>query len=718
MVQLRKLFAVAAIGTLAMTQTASAAIEKFGPFDASGGSVMAGDGSGFGYSYAKEGKTYVVMAGKTYGPYDSVNDASFDFKNSKSGFGFIATKQGKQYVNVKGTEYGGYDSVTELKFGTGGGATFQYSKDGNSYVNINSKAYGPYSTIRKIVFSNDGKSFSFEASKTNKEAGKEYWYANANGKEYGESYDQIMDTRVAQDGVKYAYAYRKGTEYFVVVNGKEYGPFDQYQEGDLKFAQDGDGHSFKYSVQNKYSGKTSYYANVHGTVYGPYAYVEEIKMSYDRKRFGFKYSTEDGGQFVRVGSNNPYGYSSISNFDFSEDGNHFSIIANTASGTVVNLDGKGYGPYDNKYAQFSFIGGADKYDVGFLYSDSSAGVGYASVKGKDYGPYSLISNVTALNGKAAFSYTKDGKDYVFVDERVYGPYDPRETSNLILSPAEGLFAFQYKTNDKRYINVNGVPYGPYDQLDAFKFSMDGKRYAYRHSSGEAWYANVNGTTYGPYDQLDYLVFSEEGQGYNFRYEKDGKRYVNLNGQIIGPYESFMDLILREGGAKGSAFTSKEKDLFRITANGRSFGPYEELKDVVLPANGGGFAFSYRKGQADWYANANGTNHGPCSQMGPVSMSDDGRAYVVRCMSKESKWTVFVNRLSESERKFEELRASIQKVVKPKLRAMSKQQLNALYVKVGQMLAKYQKKKKDAKTSKLIDQLTILLDILKEERQTR
>ncbi|MGB9590425.1 MAG: hypothetical protein ACPL68_06005, partial [Candidatus Hydrothermia bacterium] len=86
---------------------------EYGPYANMEGLSGSADGRAWGFkAWKADGKQYVLINGKEWGPYgiaSSLVDFSLNFSSDGSAWGFAAEKaDGKQYVLINGKEWGPY----------------------------------------------------------------------------------------------------------------------------------------------------------------------------------------------------------------------------------------------------------------------------------------------------------------------------------------------------------------------------------------------------------------------------------------------------------------------------------------------------------------------------------------------------------------------------------------------------------------------------------
>ena len=680
--------------------------------------VASFDGSGYGYIYTKGKNSYVVCNGVEYWPYTSVDPQTFQFSDVWGNFWFVAKIEQFTYAIVNGKSYGPFDTVTEFKIEPKKNNifSFRYSKDRNDYINLNDVSYGPYESIDKVTFSEDEWSYGF----TYKKSGRPY--VNINGQEYGESYSWAWDVRIALDGRNFWFAFVRDyvnewdnnkveNKNYIMVNGVEYGPYDSYAKDNLKMSKDGTKYLFSFGLLNKN------FIMVNGKIYGGYNSITDVKSSLDYDHNIFKF-TDDKYSYINY-DRKVYGpYLWIENVTLSQDGESFAFVYRVKEWkTEVKhalINGKDY-PIDSKMSFVRFL--VTKDNVSFWYVASTGDAQKAPcffIDWKQYGPFAAVFDPASVGNSWAVwvTWEDDLKDYVYVNGVKYGPYDYNEVEHIQFSSDNEVFLFNYKKDSRRYIFITDTEYWPYDQLDAIKFSLDGKGYSYRYSiANKGWYTVVNGKTFGPYDRSDYLNYLPDGVTYNFRFEKKGMRYINFNWVEYGPYDSFIDQKFSEKNSKGFGFIYKNGASYYAIVNNKTFWPFEEISDLKLSQNNFWSIFKYKTNGKYW-VNYNWMSYWPCEEAKNLEVSWNGTIHTFSCRNGKTTYAI-INELSLSDKKLVEKKRKILDSISKRLRAISKEKLQVIYVKIEKMMEKFT----DRTKSKYIT-LKLLSEIINEEIQNR
>jgi hypothetical protein len=122
-------------------------------------------------------------------------------------------------------------------------------------------------------------------------------------------------------------------------------------------------------------------------------------------------------------------------------------------------------------------------------------------------------------------------------------YNGKITESVYENPSinnKGDYIFAYILDGKCYVNANGKKEGAYDETWAPQLADNGT-YAYwcEEENGKE-YIVINGEKRGPYDLASEPILTKDGL-YAYWYQVDGKRYFNINGKIEGFYDRYISL---------------------------------------------------------------------------------------------------------------------------------------------------------------------------------
>lgn len=109
-------------------------------------------GSNIAYTYRNNKMQYVVVNGKTFGPYEPLawtdNSDLYQIKFAGNGnyiFGF--RENGKEYVMINGTKSEAFDNIKKPYINEKAWYSFRYGREGLYGLHINGKSYGPFQEL-------------------------------------------------------------------------------------------------------------------------------------------------------------------------------------------------------------------------------------------------------------------------------------------------------------------------------------------------------------------------------------------------------------------------------------------------------------------------------------------------------------------------------------------------------------------------------------------
>lgn len=354
-----------------------------------------------------------------------------------------------------------------------------------------------------------------------------------NGKS-GKSYQEVDETAltVSPDGLRVAYGAKAGDKWFVVVDSKEYGPFDD--KGPPVFSPDSKHVAFEAQIG------TLWHVFVDGVKSdGVVSYFDPPLFSADSSRVVRLENTEDGATFRMV----------FTDLSFNQP-----VVA------VFN---------NGKYkasADFSRIAVVDRQELKFqvkLISIAqpekvSAGAIYDEVRELAFSNDAQHLAYVAKKG-AGFFLVLDGKEEA-VPEGEY-PWPPvirpdGKGAGLIIVGSKGAFMHQaffddgIRTPDK------------YKECADLTYSSDGKSHAYVAIRDERFLIVTNGKEGPMFDRVISPKFSPDGKYLVYRARQDGKRFVvvaDSTGKILKEHQRYERVFETTFTADGKSVAYGVKD---------------------------------------------------------------------------------------------------------------------------------------------------------------
>lgn len=235
--------------------------KKFGPYSYIYYPQYFPETGNYCISAAKGDKNYGIINGVEY-----AGEGEVYFLNNVKG-SFIAmldiAYEKSSYIIINGKKYGPYQSIENYGVNPDGDSYFfAYMQNGKLYLNINGQVSEGYEYFEYVMYALKGKSYISSYTKNGKQ------YFNYNGKEYGPNTSGSTAT-LSEDGSSFLMIYEKSGTYEILVNDKVVGTFknlDRAPEGYM-FPSG----NYYYSVNQK--GTDELYLNGKKVATGQYPYV-------------------------------------------------------------------------------------------------------------------------------------------------------------------------------------------------------------------------------------------------------------------------------------------------------------------------------------------------------------------------------------------------------------------------------------------------------------
>ncbi len=501
-------------------------------------------------TFLKEGKHYLRVSGRTYGPYEEAPDLLFAARNRLV---FAYRSGGKLYIHQNGRSFGPADSLYSNDGIGQGHPAAAYKKDGKIYALIDGKAYGPYDGLWGMNYCRRSGRFFFVYQIKEPGQKKDYGknYVRTNSRSFGPVSFYHSPT-FSHNDYSFSFLFWKeapelsSAEHSKIVyrqvNEKTYGPFTE--TGKIQFDAAGKRYIFSYT-----RGGLDY-VQTDSATYGPFFRVYECRISYDGTRHAFTYHTR-GKDYARIGSRT---------FGPLRQQPAFLNL------TDVNYSGQ---PFIPLYSPLVVRAAYDLYYSGgkIEYTES---------------PHDVIAGPEGDCGFRLF-FKKSRKGLrcgVFLNDRFYGPY---EEAGLSLNREGRGFLISYRLKEKEYCNVNGRVFGPYERVFEQGIVRGGYWFHY-HKTGRN--LMINGRSYGMLDYSYPPVFEAGGKGYAFLCKIGGDYYQQTPMRRYGPFRfderSYEYRLYQPSLIKGRIFARFGKNGRQyILYGGKEYGPFD-WGDVVRP----------------------------------------------------------------------------------------------------------------------------------------
>ncbi|OHD55814.1 MAG: hypothetical protein A2Y33_14360 [Spirochaetes bacterium GWF1_51_8] len=423
--------------------------------------------------YSQDGKRYMYYDNHTYGPFDSLGEAVFTKDPAK--FGFTYSKNSEGYVYANGKTFGPYSQGTALIYAKSNPDVFavMYQKNSLTYVVFQDRAYGPFYNAEAAV-SPDGKRIMI---KYNKDLGAGQSYVQVNDQVFG-PYMSVTMHSFSPDGKSYAFQYKdKSGGYHCVVNGEDFGPYQNLNSSEFVFSRMNGKFAFVYENGSK---DEKAYVYFNGKSVGPFFRISPILLNNNGTKIGFAYKKKLLDETYKnayvYSSGKDYGpYNRITAMGFTPDGEtlYFSSLTydfkkvNVNEESMLYFGDKTFGPYwlmntvdvsrDSKHILYSaYIESKDgKFGIPVVYYDGELIGKFMDI---------VIKDPFAFPGHVWFSgLTEKSKYSLYLDNQVHKPGNASGFINGMFSPDNSHYAFTYHFNGFVFIYSDGVSYGPYTE---------------------------------------------------------------------------------------------------------------------------------------------------------------------------------------------------------------------------------------------------------------
>jgi len=466
--------------------------------------VFSPDGKHVAYVGTRPGKQFVVVDGKVH-EYEGVSKQGVVFSADSARVGWVAARESRQLAVIDGVESSPYDGIAP----------------------------------QGIVFSADGKHSAFRATS----AGKNLVVLDG---EEGPLFDKVRDLRFTPGGKHAIYMALRGKGSFAVVDNVAYGPFDELQprpsakQADTNdcFEVSGDGSRVAFVGRRD----KDWYLVVDGKEIGPYSDVALLALGPDGSRMVHVASRGEGWITIVDGEERtgriPDGLT------FTPDGKHLAWILKRGDQRLAQIEGveeKLYTRIEHPGVIFSSDGEhhaylAERGDEKFVVRD-----GVESPPFKRPGKIAL--GFVPGSARTIYSVLRGDNEVLVIDGVESAPM--KSFRSPVFSPDGKRYAYAAEKPDGNWVVVvDSETYGPSgklapDDTHSFRvvgrhtplFSPDGKRVAWTGEDERGQMAFVDGVP-GPAFELamaSTLSFSPDGRHVVYAGQHQGKRHVVVDG---------------------------------------------------------------------------------------------------------------------------------------------------------------------------------------------
>jgi hypothetical protein len=297
---------------------------------------------------------------------------------------------------------------------------------------------------------------------------------------------------------------------------KKYGPWEKLDRS-ISYSPDGK----HWAVRGKLHGQ--YYVLVDGARYGPFdGYVEGPE--FDEGRWVFVFAARRGNEFLLVANGRVV--------------RRGRIVEKPGEGEYVCVGKDRHGPYYCVWsAHFSLQGGR----WAAITSRDGQGKGfYLLLDGKEFGPFTELEPQGKFSSTGALFFCRElfGDDsrtlqnVVINGERVYGPCEAPYI--YFFSPDGKRWMVHAKRGEFEGIVVDGHEYGNYPfPKFIFDFSPDSRRWCALIGRGKKDMIVIDGKEYGTYE-LKAPDFTEDSRFVAY-FRRGDAHWIFFDGREVGPY---------------------------------------------------------------------------------------------------------------------------------------------------------------------------------------
>ncbi len=296
-------------------------------------------------------------------------------------------------------------------------------REGLRYLLLEGKEYGPFGEDERPYYLRR-RPPAFQAVKKD---GKSC--LSSPGKQYG-PFDELG--RIADNGQRVIFWFRRGEQWYAAVDDKEFGPYDYkpaWEELRLEFSQDGK--RFAFTARRP----AGWYLVVDGQEYGPYElprYHSKFPFSSDNAHFAL--TTRRGGQWWLLVDGKEIGPLEAEPW-WEFQGPNLCYIAKQRGVFHIVLGDKEWGPYEEVEASFRPESGVGE-PPRRAFRVKRGGAWYAVSRDLELGPFEEIHACgLSPDGSRLIAFaTRGGKWYAVMEGREYGPYDrlvPRSSGDVV-----------------------------------------------------------------------------------------------------------------------------------------------------------------------------------------------------------------------------------------------------------------------------------------------
>ncbi len=349
-------------------------------------------------------------------------------------------------------------------------------------VNVNGVRSKPGWAVRKLTISETGGTAGFFVRDRDRK-----WQVGA-GRFLSSRYDRIASPQVilSRDGKRFGCVAIRNEQYFVIIDGKEYGPYES--AGAVVFTEKGERVAYVAKSKGKWQ------AWIDGAAEGAYDGIGPIVFGPDSKRYAYSYLT--GSQHrVMLDGKPGAAHQGVAWIRFSPDSKR--VATAVARDFQIRVD----------------------------------------VNGKQGQAFDQVSHFTFSPNSQRFAYRAvlNGRRYAVIDHEPGTPHD--EVDLPIFSADSKLFAYRAGEEGSIYVTWNGQKTRAYDSAFALKYSPVRHRFAFVARQVKRWAVLINDKPVGIHEAVHRsgVTFSPNDAHYVYGILRDKKRLIVVDEkQVVVP----------------------------------------------------------------------------------------------------------------------------------------------------------------------------------------
>ena len=332
---------------------------RHGPFDFISRPELSPDGKSIAYCIKRGNKDYVCFSEKEFGPFQSALYASYQPVTGEPLY--VYEEKNKWYLNLAGRVYGPFDTIPNYPKFSPDGKAFVFTEynfiDSQVHIILNGKRWKSYQKVDQIWFPPDS-AVPYYAAVLN---GK--WFYFEGEREIG-PFDKIYMKFLFYDGSHPVCQVWDQVGTYIFNGVKKIGPFDEI--GDFGLTDDSG--SVWYTIKKD----GGWLLITPQQVYGPFKKI--CAVVYSEKAGAYTYAIQDKGEYFYIKDGNRFGpLSEISTLRLSADGISMAYTYKSKDGWSIRLNDQNYGPF-KEITYMGFIGETKTLFVGAVPIEGNGGM--------------------------------------------------------------------------------------------------------------------------------------------------------------------------------------------------------------------------------------------------------------------------------------------------------------------------------------------------------